>query len=274
MINVLDDDLPEFTKLQYVALPSRICQYCDVIMSAIVSQITGASTVYSTACSDAGQRKTSKLCGTGLFEGNSPVTGEFPAQRASDAENVSIWWRHHVFTKLYITDKLCFFSDGFWSGFICYQSHSTRIIIKSVHASIASSKLNDAGWLREGSIRKMQTAWCHFSMKILPYYHMTTWWRHQMETFAALPALCVGNSPITGEFPAQRPVTRSFDVFCDLCLNKRLSKQSWGWWFETPSGSVWRHYNVCTLEKRWSSLACMMVIAIEIRPDLNNKIHG
>ena len=39
--------------------------------------------------------KTSKLRVTGLCEGNSPVTGEFPAQRASNAENVSIWWRHH-----------------------------------------------------------------------------------------------------------------------------------------------------------------------------------
>ena len=46
-----------------------------------------------------------------------------------------------------------------------------------------------------------------------------------------------------GEFPAQRPVTRSFDVFFDLRLNKRLSKQSWGWWFETPSCSLWRHRN-------------------------------
>ena len=40
-------------------------------------------------------RKTSKLHVTGLCAGNSPVTGEFPAQRASNAENVSIWWRHH-----------------------------------------------------------------------------------------------------------------------------------------------------------------------------------
>ena len=47
-----------------------------------------------------------------------------------------------------------------------------------------------------------------------------------------------------GEFPAQRPVTRSFDVFFDIRLNKRLSKQSWGWWFETPSWSLWRHCNV------------------------------
>ena len=69
------------------------------------------------------------------------------------------------------------------------------------------------------------------------------WWRHKMETFSALLAICAGNSPVTGEFPAQRPVTRSFDVFFDLCPNKRLSKQSWGWWFETPSGSLWLHSN-------------------------------
>ena len=64
-----------------------------------------------------------------------------------------------------------------------------------------------------------------------------------METFSALPVICVGNSPAPGEFPAQRPVTRSFDVFFDLRLNKRLSKQSWGWWFETLSGPLWRHNN-------------------------------
>ena len=46
-----------------------------------------------------------------------------------------------------------------------------------------------------------------------------------------------------GEFPTQRPVTRSFDVFFDLRLNKRLSKQPWGWWFETPSWSFWRQCN-------------------------------
>ena len=42
-------------------------------------------------------KKTPKLCVTGLWGGNSPVTGEFPAQRPSNAENVSIWWRHHCY---------------------------------------------------------------------------------------------------------------------------------------------------------------------------------
>ena len=41
-------------------------------------------------------KKTWKFRVTGLCEGNSPVTGEFPAQMASNAENVSVWWRHHV----------------------------------------------------------------------------------------------------------------------------------------------------------------------------------
>ena len=67
-----------------------------------------------------------------------------------------------------------------------------------------------------------------------------TWWRHQTETFSALLTLCAGNSPGTGEFPAQRPVTRSFDVSFDLRLSKRLSKQSWGWWSEGPSSPLWR----------------------------------
>ena len=69
------------------------------------------------------------------------------------------------------------------------------------------------------------------------------WWRHQMETFSALLAICAGNSPVTGEFLSQRPVTRSFDVFFGLRLSKCLRKQSWGWWFETPSRSLWRHCN-------------------------------
>ena len=69
-------------------------------------------------------------------------------------------------------------------------------------------------------------------------------WRHQMETFSTLLAICAGNSPVTSEFPAQRPVTRISDVFFDLRQNKRLSKQWWGWWFEMPSHPLWRHCNV------------------------------
>ena len=70
--------------------------YNDIIMSTMASQITSVTIVYSTVYSRRKSKKTSKLHITGLCEGNSLVTSEFPAQRASNAENVSIWWRHHV----------------------------------------------------------------------------------------------------------------------------------------------------------------------------------
>ena len=82
----------------------------------------------------------------------------------------------------------------------------------------------------------------------------SSWWRHQMETFSALLAISAGNSLVTGEFPAQRPVVRSFDVFFDLRLNEWLSKQSWGWWFETPSCPLWRHI----IWKARTHLSCMV----------------
>ena len=69
------------------------------------------------------------------------------------------------------------------------------------------------------------------------------WWRHQMETFSAILVICAGNSTVTGEFPAQRPVTRSFDVFLDLRLNERLSKQSWSWWLRRHRA----HYDVTAM---------------------------
>ena len=86
--------------------------------------------------------------------------------------------------------------------------------------------------------------------------HCCTRWRHQMEIFSASLALCEGFSPVIGEFPSQRPVARSFDVFCDLRLNKRLSKQSGGRWYETPLGSLWRH---CNAPWNDSSLLHLMV---------------
>ena len=66
------------------------------------------------------------------------------------------------------------------------------------------------------------------------YGGAVVWWRHQ---------ICAGNSPVTGEFPSQRPVTRSLDVFFHLRLTKRFNKQSARRQFETPSRSLWRHCN-------------------------------
>ena len=59
-----------------------------------------------------------------------------------------------------------------------------------------------------------------------------------------------------GEFPPQRPVTRSFDVFFDLRLNKRSNKQPQGWWFETPSWSLWRQCNAIFIFQYSSPASC------------------
>ena len=80
-----------------------------------------------------------------------------------------------------------------------------------------------------------------------------------------LLAFCVGNSTVTSKFPTQRLVTQSFDVFFDLCLNKTLSKQSWGWWFETPSCSSWCHCN------GWPHLCMMAWPTMALGPCLNIK---
>ena len=81
-------------------------------------------------------------------------------------------------------------------------------------------------------------AWSIFSQIFtdLQWHDDVIKWKH----FPRYWPFVLGNSPVTGEFPAQRPVSRSFDVFFDLRLNKRLSKHSWGWWFETLSCPLWR----------------------------------
>ena len=67
-----------------------------------------------------------------------------------------------------------------------------------------------------------------------------TRWRHQMETIFAWLTLCARNSLVNVPHKGQ---WRGALMCFYLCLNKRLSKQSWGWWFETLSRSLWRHCN-------------------------------
>ena len=116
---------------------------------------------------------------------------------------------------------------------------------------------------------KISSKWWHFFFNIVSWicccYLKSAWWRHQMETFSALLAICAGNSPVPGEFPTQRPVTRSFDIFFDLHLNKLLSKQSWGWWLETLSCPLWRQRN--------GKIQCSAVITLSIFLENPHKIH-
>ena len=65
-------------------------------MGAMVCQITSLTIVYSIVCSGADQREHQSSASLAFVRRNPPVTGEFPAQRASNPENVSIWWRHHI----------------------------------------------------------------------------------------------------------------------------------------------------------------------------------
>ena len=89
--------------------------------------------------------------------------------------------------------------------------------------------------------------------------------------FCVTGPLC-GYSPVTGEFPSRRPVTRSFEVFSDLRLNKRLNKPSWGWWFETPSCSLWRHCHGLILQqcqRRSEGSLWECVMSPDVSPDNN-----
>ena len=83
---------------------------------------------------------------------------------------------------------------------------------------------------------------CHFIHNYITFH--TSW--NQMETFSTYLAICAGNSPVNSLHKGQG--CRALMLFFDLRLNKRLSKQSWGWWFETPSRPLWRHNN--TIEYR------------------------
>ena len=103
------------------------------------------------------------------------------------------------------------------------------------------------------------------------YFKNLQWWGHEMEKFSALLPVYAGNSPVTGEFPAQRPMTRIFDIFFDRRLNKRLSKQSGGWWFETPLRPLWHHCNTC-LSRLFHTPAIMEIVKVDLKAKITISI--
>ena len=133
--------------------------YNDVIMGAIASQITSLISVYSTIYSGAHQRKHQSSLSLAF------VPGEFPAQMANNADNVSIWWRHHM------------------------KPHS-RILMKLIFIYIHISQAF-AYWD------------LIVSQRIKAYARFDTWWRHQMETFSVLLGLCAGNSSVNSPHKGQ-----------------------------------------------------------------------
>ena len=174
-----------------------------------------------------------------LCVGNMLVTGGIPSQRSN---NMDLWCFFDVILKnclrnawvAVIWDAMTNVTLIMWSLLWCPSAPSMEkdhhrgsfgwiLVLHSINSVLSGTQY---------TILALKQKDCHSS-----------WWRHQVETFSALLAICAGNSPVPGEFPVQRPVTRSFDVFFDLRLNKQSSKQSWGWWFETLSGPLWRHRN-------------------------------
>ena len=141
-------------------------------------------------------------------------------------------------------------SPRHWQAWYFYWKIDTLLLsnmlgfnkLRSIFKTIFS---NAFSWLNVYAFRlfKFVSKFRINNIAILVLIMAIAWWRQQMATFSALLSICAGNSPVPGEFPAQRPVTWSFDVFFDLRLNKILSKQSWSWWSETPSSSLWRHRN-------------------------------
>ena len=97
------------------------------------------------------------------------------------------------------------------------------------HLTDKSTLIQVIAWCRQASAASRLT---RAPDNMFIYYKvLISWWHHQMETFSTLLALCEGNPPLTVRFPSQRPVTKSFDVFFDLCLNKPLNQQSRRRWF-------------------------------------------
>ena len=176
-----------------------------------------------------------------------------------------------------VTHELYIGDSALWTAFWCNESQqlfqvswrhnpymNSPMITK--YASDDYVCINNSQKVKQftvliGSMLKCLYSW----LFLLPNHHEEYWsyqcsmwmliWKYMMTSskgnFSALLAICAGNSPLPGEFPALRPVTRSFDVFFDLRLNKRLSKRSWGWWFQTQSRPLWRHRNeteaICTI---------------------------
>ena len=167
------------------------------------------------------------------------ATYRITAQRTSNAESVLggvMWHVYHIITWVWNIDWLepfCYAIFCVWDGSDLF-SKGTKTWFTCV------SRV----WRPEQWHNNTLYMICKFSVP---------WWRHQMKHFPRYWHFVGG---LTGD-PSQRPVTRSFDAFFDLGLNKRLSKQSRRWWFETPSCSLSRHchdkHNLVTpiLEMQW-----------------------
>ena len=183
---------------------------------------------------------------TSFLGGYSISTGQRPAQTSHDSIYTSIaQYQKNVspLTKVW-SGLLIFYINRPISQIpecICAISHNAPFVTEMctrVHISVTK-------WCIVGFCL-MHCGICEIGL--LKRHWMNgnfTWWRHQIKTFSALLALCAGNSPVTGEFPAQRPVTRSFDVSL-ICV--RIN----AWVNNREAGDLRRHrahYDVIVMEE-------------------------
>ena len=120
--------------------------------------------------------------------------------------------------------------------------YMTRWLIKFIKSKLIYNSTRFVEW---HIINSLAPGICgnNFERIICKLIIHVPWWRHRMETFTALLALCAGNSLPTGIFPSPKPVTRNFSVLFDVRPNKRLCKQSRRRCSETPSRSLWFYCN-------------------------------
>ena len=173
-------------------------------------------------------KKASKLRVTGLCERNSPVTGDFPTQRASNAKNASIWWRHH---KLYHSKRI-FLSMTIavirpmacWSiTFTC--SRKKILVSKCIARSIVTSSPE----------RKQRLFYVHYD-DVIKWKHFPRYWPF---------VLGIHRSPVNSPHKGQWRGALMFSLI-SAWINGWLYEW-WGWWSETPTRSLWRQCNVCYL---------------------------
>ena len=124
---------------------------------------------------------------------------------------------------------------------------SGRSHLKAMHYWSFVRRIHPVGFQRSSNAESVSISLCHHVHVFRIWYGLCPCRICMMtssnENIFRVTGPCTGNSPVTGEFPSQRPVTRSFVFFFDLRLTKRLSKQSRRRWFETLSRSLWRHCN-------------------------------
>ena len=206
-------------------------------MNAMASQITGVLIVCSAVCPGSDKKKTSKLRVTGFCEWNQPVTGESPSQRASNAENVSIWWRDH---------------GSVWK----FQSEWQ------------SSNLNfGALRLRENKDKtsEMDKCLCLSNFKWLMKFN----W-YEMDIFNIYLDCCLhgGNTNVMNYSLRLRTWNMriyKYTHFCSLCslwrhrddkeklyrISQVICTRMWGWWLETLLRPLKRHSNELVMLKSW-----------------------